>query len=225
MHCDHPGRESARLAELRRCDLLDTPDEPAFERVVQLAADLLDAPIALLSLVDEDRQWFLARHGLDAEETPREHSFCRFAIENHSTLVVEDAALDGRFFDNPLVTGSPGVRFYAGAPLALPSGHRLGTLCVIDDHPRTLDSGDRRQLERVRDMAVDLIEFRRRSLAAQERPLPVCNFCARVRDEDSDDREWMPLGEYTAQRLRVFHTVCAACARHALELPPGFERV
>ncbi len=130
--------ESARLRVLREHAILDTPAEEAFDHVVSLAASLTRSPIALVSLVDEARQWFKARVGLTLPETPREHSFCAHAIADPSVpLVVSDARADPRFADNPLVTGDPGIRFYMGVPVRSAESLALGTLCVIDREPRT----------------------------------------------------------------------------------------
>ncbi len=131
-----PADESQRLATLRHLELLDTPREERFDRITRLAAALLEVPIAVISLVDADRQWFKAAYGLDATETPRDISFCGHAILNGDLLVVPDALKDARFADNPLVTGDPRIRFYAGHPLKAAEGSRVGTLCVIDRQPR-----------------------------------------------------------------------------------------
>lgn len=132
---DHP-HESARLAKLYACEVLDTGPEEDFKAITELASLILECPIALVSLVDESRQWFKAKVGLDASETPRSVSFCGHAIlASGQTLVVEDARRDPRFHDNPLVTGAPHVTFYAGVPL-LVGGLPVGTLCVIDQRPR-----------------------------------------------------------------------------------------
>lgn len=141
-----PPDEPARLDALRSLDVLDAPAEERFDRYTRLARRLFDVPIALVSLVDENRQWFLSRQGLDAPETPRDISFCGHSILDDQILVVEDAARDERFVDNPLVTGDPDIRFYAGFPLPGPGGHRLGTLCIIDKVPRTLSRCDREAL-------------------------------------------------------------------------------
>jgi GAF domain-containing protein len=149
-----PSDEHQRLQALRELLILDTPPEERFDRIVRFAADEFDVPIALISLVDSDRQWFKARVGLEACETGRDISFCAHAVHAGELLMVEDALRDARFFDNPLVTGAPHVRFYAGAPLRLRSGAIVGTLCVIDTRERRLDSIDRSILESLRELAV-----------------------------------------------------------------------
>ena len=128
--------ESKRLAALDRLEVLDTPSEPLFDSLTALAAQSFNAPIALISLVDQERQWFKACVGLDVGHTARDISFCQHAILSDEVFVVLDAAHDERFRDNPLVTGPPDIRFYAGAPLITPEGYRLGTICVIDTVPR-----------------------------------------------------------------------------------------
>ena len=133
-----PSNEEARLAELRAYAVLDTEEDASFDALTALAADFLEVPIALISLVDEDRQWFKSHHGLAATETSREVSFCAHAVEMAAPLIVPDARADGRFADNPLVSGDPRIRFYAGVPLRTPSGFDLGTLCVLDHVPREL---------------------------------------------------------------------------------------
>lgn len=153
--------EAERLAALRRYEILDTPPEPAFDRIVRLASHVLGAPISLVSLIDESRQWFKARRGIDASQTPRSMAFCAHAILSDDVLVVPDARADRRFADNPLVTGDPNIRFYAGAPLRTPEGHRLGTLCVIDRRPRDLDDEKRGLLADLSSLVVDELELRR----------------------------------------------------------------
>jgi GAF domain-containing protein len=151
-----PANEVERLAKLRELLILDTPPEERFDRLVQFAAEQCDLPIAALSLVDERRQWFKARVGLDVSETTRDIAFCAHAIHAPGTAVfeVEDATRDPRFRDNPLVTGGPGIRFYAGAPLETPEKVVLGTLCVIDTKPRRLDAADKAVLKAIRDLAL-----------------------------------------------------------------------
>jgi GAF domain-containing protein len=149
-----PENEAERLAALHRLLLLDTPPEERFDRIVAFAAEEFDVPIALISLVDGDRQWFKARTGLGVCQTPRSSSFCGHAILARDVLVVPDARLDERFFDNPMVVGEPHIRFYAGAPIELEDGHRLGTLCLIDTAPRTLDPLGLAILGTLRDLVV-----------------------------------------------------------------------
>jgi GAF domain-containing protein len=130
-----PTDERERLEELLSYAILDTAPEAAFDDIAELATMICGMPMALVSLVDDHRQWFKARVGLTASQTPRSIAFCDHAIRQEQPLVVCDAAADPRFAANPLVTGSPGLRFYAGAQLTSPAGHRLGTLCVLDDKP------------------------------------------------------------------------------------------
>lgn len=134
-----PADESERLAALQRTGLLDTEPEERFDRVVRIARALFQVPIAMVTLVDGERQWHKACAGLAAREFPRSASFCAHAILSDQPLVVGDAAADPRFADNPQVTGEPFIRFYAGVPLRSPDGFRLGTLCVVDRVPRTMD--------------------------------------------------------------------------------------
>ena len=142
-----PPDEAARLAALRALDVLDTPAEAEFDALVQAASTVCGTPISLISLVDQDRQWFKANHGLaGATETPRYGSFCAHAILGDELFVVNDATADERFADNPLVTAAPDIRFYAGAPVRLANGHRVGMLCVIDRRPRQLDATQREVL-------------------------------------------------------------------------------
>lgn len=135
--------EERRLATLGRYDVLDTPPEQAFDDLTRLAAQVLGTPIALVSLIDRERQWFKSRVGVEVCSTPRDQAFCDHAIHSDEVMVVEDACLDPRFAANPLVTGELGIRFYAGAPLIADDGSALGTLCVIDRQPRRLDAAQR----------------------------------------------------------------------------------
>jgi ribonuclease BN (tRNA processing enzyme)/CheY-like chemotaxis protein len=134
-----PEGEERRLEALHGLGILDTEPEERFDRLTRLVAALFDVPIALVSLVDKDRQWLKSCHGLAARETPREVSFCAHAILGREVMVVPDALQDPRFADNPLVTGEPRIRFYAGYLLVLPCGSRVGTLCIVDTRPRQLD--------------------------------------------------------------------------------------
>jgi len=151
-------RELSRLAALLRYEILDTPEEDQFDDFTVLAARLCGTPIALISLVDERRQWFKSRVGLGVSETPREISFCTHTIAGSGIFEVADAQQDPRFADNPLVTGEPHIRFYAGAPLNTPDGYQLGTLCVIDRQPRQLDAEQRDTLARLSRQVMRLFE-------------------------------------------------------------------
>lgn len=137
-----PLDETVRLLSLHSLRILDSAPEERFDRVTRMAKRLFDVDICLVSIVDSDRQWFKSKQGLDACETPREVSFCGHAILEERPFVVEDAHADERFSDNPLVTGNPNVRFYAGYPVHAPDGHRIGTLCLIDKAPRRFSASD-----------------------------------------------------------------------------------
>lgn len=142
-----PDNEQARLQALADYDILDTAAEQAYDDITRLAASLCGTPVALISLVDETRQWFKSRVGLALKQTRREHSFCAHAIlEPGELLVIEDTSKDQRFASNPLVTSAPAIRFYAGAPLLTKSGEALGAICVIDYQPRSLDAQGREAL-------------------------------------------------------------------------------
>jgi len=155
-----PDDERERLVALEALRILDTDPEAAFDALTRLAADICSVPIALVSLIDENRQWFKSRVGLDVSETSRDMAFCAHAILDREPMVVENTLHDERFASNPLVLGDPSIRFYAGAPLITADGHALGTLCVIDSEPRHLDATQLRLLAALADQVVALIELR-----------------------------------------------------------------
>ena len=142
-----PKDEAERLHALRTLRLLDTSHEERFDRVTRIAKRMFGVSISLVSLIDEDRQWFKSKQGLDACETPREISFCGHAINQEGLFIVPNAIEDERFFDNPLVTSAPNIRFYAGYPLKIREGLNIGTLCLIDQSPREMNEEDQQLLK------------------------------------------------------------------------------
>ena len=155
------GQESHRLAALKSYEILDTGAEAIFDDITHLASQICGTPIALITLIDANRQWFKSKIGINTAETPRELAFCAHAINAEGILEVPDAEMDIRFADNPLVVGEPKIRFYAGMPLTNPAGHRLGTLCVIDRVPRTLTEPQREALARLGRQVVAQLEARK----------------------------------------------------------------
>ena len=157
-----PHREAVRLKVLWQYEVLDTVPEEVFDDLTELAARICEAPIALISLVDENRQWFKSRVCVSHTETPLEFAFCPYAIlDPDEMLIVQDAQKDPRFAENPRVTGGPKIRFYAGAPLVTPDGLALGTLCVIDRVPRDLSAGQKTALRALSRIVITQLELRR----------------------------------------------------------------
>lgn len=168
MKADIPLNEDARLLALYRLEVLDTPREQNFDEIAHLAMSICDVPVAVVSLVDRDRQWFKSCLGLDATETPRDVAFCAHAILTPADVfVVEDATRDPRFQNNPLVTGDPHIRFYAGAPLIARNGTALGTLCVIDYRPRQLSELQKHTLKLLANQVMQLLQLRETNIALQ----------------------------------------------------------
>jgi transcriptional regulator with GAF, ATPase, and Fis domain len=161
-----PANEQERLKELLSLEILDTGKEHQFEDIVQLAAHVCDTPISLISLIDESRQWFKAKVGLEVDETSRDVSFCTHAIaqEKEEVFIVEDAKADSRFHDNPLVTGNPNIHFYASYPLKTSGGHKIGSLCVIDTKHKDFTEAQKRALELLAKQVVKELELRRANL-------------------------------------------------------------
>lgn len=158
-----PDNEAERQAALDDQYILDTEPGEDFNRITRLASQMLGVPIALISLVDRQRQWFLSRVGLEPRETPREVAFCAHTICSDDVMVVSDATADDRFRDNPLVTGDPHIRFYAGVPLQTRSGFNVGTLCVISPQPRQLAGTEQQLLQDLAGMVTQYLESRRNS--------------------------------------------------------------
>lgn len=192
-----PENEAQRLQALRRRSILDTPAEERFDRLTRLAKQMFGTPIALVSLVDADRQWFKSPQGLDACETGRDISFCGHAILDKDIFEVIDARLDPRFADNPLVVGPPNIRFYAGAPLSTPEGYRIGTLCVIADRPRQLTAEERQALRDLADCVEE--EINQITLAQQGRALKQAQVLGEVLRTPQGDSYLKPMPSPTSR--------------------------
>jgi GAF domain-containing protein len=163
MRAPLPSNEARRLKVLWQYEVLDTVPEEVFDDLTELAARICEAPIALISLVDESRQWFKAKVGVSATETSRDISFCAYAITQPGVFIVADTLKDKRFAQNPMVLSGPKIRFYAGAPLITPDGYAMGTLCVIDMKPRVLRPDQKEALTVLARHIVSQLELRRRT--------------------------------------------------------------
>lgn len=216
-----PTQEVKRLEALRAYNILDTPSEQVYDDITTLAAFICDVPIALISLVDADRQWFKSKVGLNVNETPRNISFCTHAILSKDTMVVNDALNDARFATNPLVSCAPNVRFYAGVPLTTPDEQEIGTLCVIDHQPRELSEAQKKTLEALARQVVMQLELRRVSsqlakaldtIELMEGLIPICSYCKGIRD---DQGYWSSVEKFIEQHSDVefTHGVCNTCMR------------
>ncbi len=161
MTAPRPANDKRRLQVLWQYEVLDTVPEQVFDDLTELAARICEAPIALITLVDEDRQWFKSKVGVTVKETSRDISFCAHAINQNDLFIVPDATQDARFAQNPLVTSDPKIRFYAGAPLITPDGYALGTLCVIDKVPRDLRPEQKQALRVLARHVMTQLEMRR----------------------------------------------------------------
>jgi GAF domain-containing protein len=219
MRANVAPREAARLEALKDYRILDTDSEQSYDDITFLAAQLCEVPIALISLVDADRQWFKSKVGLDVSETSRDVSFCAHAILGDQTLVVNDAREDERFRDNALVCSEPNIVFYAGVPLCTPSGARIGSLCVIDRRPRELSALQIRSLETLAHQVVLQLELKRVSdqlagalgrLDVMERLIPICSYCKGIRN---DQGYWGTVEAFikSHDNVEFSHGVCDAC--------------
>ena len=226
-----PTNESKRLEALRRYQILDTSAEQAFDDFAFLASTICQTPIALMTLVDTDRQWFKARLGLDVTETPREQAFCAHTILGSEVMVVEDATRDVRFANNALVTGDPHIRFYAGAPLMDAEGNGLGSLCVIDRQPRSLSPEQNKALQALARQTISQLELRRATAELAEALsdiktlrglLPICSHCKKVRN---DAGFWQSVEAYVKAHSEAdfTHSVCPTCLKQ--HHPKLFERL
>lgn len=178
-----PENEVERLRALAELQILDTIEEQAYDDLTYLAAQICETPVALVSLVDSDRQWFKSHFGLEARETPRAYAFCAHAILNDDLFVIEDAAQDVRFSDNPLVTGDPHVKFYAGAPLILGDNIRIGTLCVIDHQPRAISRRQQMALTALARQVTSQLDLRLKIAELQQLDRAKDDFIAMVNHE------------------------------------------
>lgn len=224
-----PEWERARLGALHRYNILDTPTESEFDDFAQLAAHLCQAPIAVINFIDDHRQWFKSEIGLGVRETPLDVSICRHAILQPGLFVVPDTTLDPRFQNNPLVTGEPHLRFYAGALLESSEGLPLGTLCVLDHQPRRLGEAQGRALLLLARQVMTVLELRLavRALAEKnaalaaataeiktlEGLLPICAQCKKIRDEAQSGHPWVSVESYVQRHTeaRFSHGLCPTC--------------
>ena len=202
-----PANEEARLIALDKYAILDTDPEQSFDDLTLLASFVCKTPIALISLVDEDRQWFKSRVGLDASETSRDIAFCSTAILQSDVFVVPDALADERFRDNPLVVSDPHIRFYAGAPLINEDGYALGTLCVVDRAPRELAPEQKEALKALSRLVLAQLEFRRNLILLKEA------LSDRTKEEHERQRELIHVQETLMRVLGLRQVPKSASAR------------
>jgi GAF domain-containing protein len=194
-----PANEEARIVALEKYAILDTDPEQAFDDLTLLASFVCKTPIALISLVDEDRQWFKSRVGIKASETSRDIAFCSTAILQPDLFVVPDALEDERFRDNPLVVSDPNIRFYAGAPLINEDGYALGTLCVVDRSPRDLGPDQRDALKALSRLVLGQMEFRRNLILLKEA------LTDRTKEEHERQRELVHVQETLMRVMGIRH--------------------
>lgn len=194
-----PQNEQARIAALEKYAILDSDPEQSFDDLTLLASSICKTPIAMISLVDEDRQWFKSRVGVNVSETPREIAFCSTAILQSDLFVVPDALQDERFRDNPLVVSDPYVRFYAGAPLINEDGYALGTLCVVDQSPRELAPGEKEALKALSRLVLAQLEFRRNLILLKEA------LSDRTKEEHERQRELIHVQETLMRVMGIRH--------------------
>jgi hypothetical protein len=219
MKAPMPTNEAERLAALKEYHILDTGAEQSYDDITTLAAHICEVPMAMISLVDEDRQWFKSRIGVEQQQTPREVAFCAHAILQDKPFIIRDATKDKRFAGNSLVTGESHVRFYAGIPLVNPEGLALGTLCVVDHQPRRLSAAQQKALQALSRQVMALLELRRVSaclanaleqVKTLQELLPICAWCKRIRD---DEGYWNQVEAYFHKHTGAdfTHGICPQC--------------
>lgn len=221
MSIPKPLNEADRLEALRRYRVLDTDAEAVLDDITDLASFICKVPIAYMAFVDEERQWFKSKKGIAPEETPRGQAFCAYTIMSREIMVVEDACADSRFVDNPMVTGDPHIRFYAGAPLLSPDGHGIGTLCIVDRKPNKLSEDQRGALQSLAKLAMVTLELKRVSSVLVETEaevralsglIPICSYCKSVRD---DSGYWKKVEAYLHEHTGTLpsHSICPECMK------------
>lgn len=212
--------EQERLNTLAKYEILDTEPEDCFDDLTTLAAAVFNVPISLVTLVDDHRQWFKSHHGIEAEQTPRDNGFCARTIQSDALLVVPDTHADDRFREHPLVVSDPHIRFYAGAPLIVADGSRLGSLCVIDRVPRVPDEDRMKYLKILRNAVVAQLELRRLKNLSLERGqfITTCAWCEKVRPTGSgkSDHSWLSPAYVLQQQNMVSHGICPDCRERML---------
>lgn len=202
-----PADEEMRLQDLHSYNILDTAFEADFDELVELAGQVCNSPISLITLLDKDRQWFKAKKGMEDDSTSRDLAFCSHAILQDNVFVVEDATRDERFSGNPFVTEENGIRFYAGAPVVSPTGYKMGTICIIDRQPRTLSAEEDRALQLISRQVTKLIELKKKNMIIRQRAEEIINLKTKtinnvMREQEDDKRQIaFTLHEDLAQRL------------------------
>ena len=214
--------EAARLKALRECMVVDSGTESLLAHLVATASQVCGTPMALITLLDDKYQWVRASVGWCGHKTSREAAFCNYTIETTAGIEVQDATTDSRFQQNPLVTGPPNIRYYAGAPLVLSTGEALGAFCVLDDQPRRLTEAQLASLRLLAKTAVSALEVHRSLLLvrADNGMMTVCAWCHAVKGA-GDDAGWLDVGTFLRASYRVTHGMCYACGSNFCRSPRG----